>query len=368
MDILQNIDWQDLILRLLLTAVTVLLIWQLRRVIIRILLPLLKRYAQRNHWAVDDLLLDTITTPVHLVIIALGIHVAALILSADGVPTFIEHLSRSLVIVALFSALYKIIGLLTRTTTIVTSTIGLKIDKQLLPFMRTALQVILMALAVVIVLQEWEYDVGGLIAGLGLGGLAFALAAEDTVANLFGFTTIVGDRPLVQGEFIVTSDVTGVVERVGFRSTRIRQMDQAIVTIPNSTLANSVITNWSRLQKRWINMTIGVTYHTTPDQMRELLARLEQLLKDHEDADPDSVTVLFNKFGDSALEVMVRAYLRIADWTVFMKTQQGIMLEIMDIVSDLGLTFAFPSQSLYIEQVAAGSAAPLAPKAEETPE
>ncbi len=360
MEALQNIDMQDLILRILLTIVAVLVIWQLRRAVFRIVLPLLRQYAKRNSWDVDDLLRDAIRTPVRLLIIALGIYVAALILSADGVPSFIDHLTRSLVIVALFSVLYKIVGLLTRSTTIVSGATGLKIDDQLLPFVRTALQVVLVALAVVITLQEWEYDVGGLIAGLGLGGLAFALAAEDTVANLFGFTTIVGDRPLLQGEFIVTPDVSGVVERVGFRSTRIRQMDQAIVTIPNSALANSVITNWSRLEKRWVNMTIGVTYHTTPDQMRALLARLEQLLKDHEDVDPDSVTVLFMNFGDSALEVLVRAYMRIADWTVFQKTRQGVMLEIMDIVADLGLSFAFPSQSLYIEQAPPGSAVPFA--------
>ena len=351
METLQNIDVQDLVLRLVLTALALAAIWMLRRAVTRLLMPLLRRLVGRSRLDVDDVLVDAIRLPVRLLIIALGIYVAALILSPDGLSAFIENLVRSLVIAALFVVLYKAVGLVTRSSPIVADLTGLRIDAQLLPFVRTALQVVLVAIAVVIVLQEWDYDVGGLIAGLGLGGLAFALAAEDTVANLFGFTTIVGDRPLAVGEFIVTPDVEGIVEHVGFRSTRIRTLDRAIVTIPNSKLASSVVTNWSRLKDRRLNMTLGLAYDTTSDQMRTLLERLKALLRSREHVIEDTITVLFTGFGDSALEVLVRCYIALPDWTAFMEEQQAILLTIMDTMKELGLSFAPSGQAVQIEVV-----------------
>lgn len=351
MEKLLSLDLQEILIRLLLALLALVVIWALRRVILRLVLPLMRRLVRRSGTDVDDVVLNAITAPVHLLVLALALYVAAAILLPEGIPDFIVHLTRTLVILAVFAALHKTVGLITRSAVTLASLTGLKLDEQLLPFIRTATQVILIALALVIVLQEWQYDVGGLITGLGLGGLAFALAAQDTAANLFGFTTIVSDRPFTVGEYIVTPDVSGTVEHVGFRSTRIRQLDQAIVTIPNSTLANSVITNWSRLTKRRLDLTIGVTYDTGSGQMRELLTRIKAMLEARDAVIADSITVLFSKLGDSALEVLVRAYIALPDWGDFMAEQEAILLAIMDVVEELGLSFAFPSQSVYIEQM-----------------
>lgn len=344
-------ELQDSLARLLLAALALLAIWLLRRLVIRLLLPLFRRLVRRSKMDVDDLLLQAIGTPVRLLLIALGLHVAVEIATPGPVPLFVQHLTRTLVILAVFAAAYQTVGLATRSTPFLSDLTGVRIDEQLLPFVRTALRIVLLAIAIVIVLQEWEYDVGGLIAGLGLGGLAFALAAQDTAANLFGFTTIVGDRPLVVGEYIITPDVSGTVERVGFRSTRIRQLDQAIVTIPNSKLASSVILNWSRLSRRRVNFTIGITYAARSDDIRRLIERIEDLLKTHEAVIEDTITVLFTNFGDSALEILVRCYVTITDWTEYMREQQAIMLAVMDLVRELGLDFAFPSRSVYIENL-----------------
>ncbi|MBN1963225.1 MAG: mechanosensitive ion channel family protein [Anaerolineae bacterium] len=359
--LLQSIDWRDFALRLGVAAALVLVVWLARRLLTRTLLPRLRRLTQQSKFDGDDILLKAIKLPVNLLFLALAIHLGMAALSPEGVGSFVEHLARTLVIMAVFSLLYQTVGLATRSVTVVANFTGMTIDQQLLPFVRTALRIVIGALAIVAVLQEWQYDVAGLIAGFGLSGLAFALAAEDTVSNLFGFTTIVGDRPLAVGEFIVTPDVTGTVEKVGFRSTRIRQLDQAVVTIPNSKLANSVITNWSRLYKRWVNMTIGLTYNTTSEQLREFIERVKTMLAGHELVDPESVRVIFTGFGDSALEVLIRAYFTIADWTLFMEKQQEVMLDIMDIVNELGLGFAFPSQSVYIEQLPREDPLPLIP-------
>ncbi len=324
-------------------------LWLAQRALFRLVLPRLRRLAHSTSTEADDALLDAVRMPLQLLVWALAVAAASTILWAEP-PTFATSLTRTLIIVAIFTALYKAIGLIMRSARGLAAITGIRIDEQLLPFLRTMLKAVVVVLAVLTVLGEWQYDIGGLIAGLGVSGLAVALAAENTVANVFGFATIVGDRPLAVGEYISTPDVTGTVEHVGFRTTRIRQLDRALVTIPNSKLAGSVVTNWSRLTQRRLDMTIGLTYSTTSAQMRALLAQLEALLRSREAVAGDTVTVLFTGFGDSALNVRLIAYLQLPDWKAFMQEQQEIMLQIMDIVAAMGLSFAYPSQSVYIEQ------------------
>ncbi len=350
---------EEIGLRLALAAGALVIIFALPRLIARLIGPLLQRIAAREAQNGEGDLLDALTTPIRLVMIALGLYVAAALLLPKGVPEFVQQLSRTLIIISLFSLLYKMVGRFTRSTRLLAGLTGLRIDEQLLPFLRTGIQIVLVALAIVIVLQEWKYDVNGLIAGLGLSGLAFALAAEDTVANLFGFTTIVGDRPLTVGEYIATPDVSGTVERVGFRSTRIRQPDQAVVTIPNSKLASSVITNWSRLSKRRLDFTLGLDYGPTSAQMRALLDRLETLLRSRERVEATSIQVLFTGFKENSLDVRLICFIRHKDWLDFMREQQEIMLQIMDIVAALGLDYANPNRPLIVEQ--ARLAPPAAP-------
>ncbi|NJL96044.1 MAG: mechanosensitive ion channel family protein [Anaerolineae bacterium] len=219
----------------------------------------------------------------------------------------------------------------------------------------------LIALGVVLVLEQWGYNVSALVAGLGIGGLAIALAAQDTLANLFGFTTIAGDRPLVVGEYIVTPDVEGIVEYVGLRSTWIRQLNQALVVVPNATLAGSVITNWSRLNKRQMQSVLTLEYDTTAPQMQRFLEAMRGMLRARPLIDPDSVVVLFTEFSDSALEVLVRCYVHESDWVAFHQEKERVNLEIMNLMATHGLSFAFPSRSIYIENMPPLSPAGFAP-------
>lgn len=350
LDKLQALDFQLILTRLGLVVLMLVGLWILRRLIKRIVLPRLGRITQRSETGIDDILFEAIDIPLQLLISALGLSIAAAIIW-ELPPAWISHLSRTLLIVGAFAFLYNVTGLFTRSTTILTSALGIQVDEKLLPFLRTAFKVIIVALGIVVILQEWEFDVAGLIAGLGVSGLAIALAAEDTIANLFGFTTIVGDGMLAIGEFVMTPDVSGVIEHVGFRSTRIRQLDQALVSIPNSALANSVVTNWSRLNMRRLDTVLGLTYATDSAQMRDFMTRIEALIRSREDVVQDSVTVFFTAFGGSSLDVRIIASFLIPDWTAFQMEKQEIMLQIMDIVEEMGLSFAFPSQSLYLEQV-----------------
>lgn len=355
MDILQL--WRDLpsevthnILRVLLAILVLVLVWLMRRVLAWAIVAPLRRLTQGTRYEWINLLLDTLTPSVRLLVIVAGIVIGAQILEVDySTVLFLRHLIRSLVVLAVFIGLYRFVEVIAPTSARLFRLTGLDIPDRLLPFIRTAAKLSLAVLCIVVVIQEWGYDVSGIVAGAGLAGLAFSLAAQDTVANLFGFTTIVGDQPFVVGEFIKTPDVEGTVEHVGVRSTRIRQPNQAYVTIPNSRLAQSVILNWSRLSKRWLDLTLPIMYSADSDRLQALLDRTRAMLQARELVQTDSVIVYFVDFGESGIKILVRAYILLPDWGAFTAEKERIYLEIMKIIKDLGLAIAFPGRSVYIE-------------------
>lgn len=343
---------QDLIVRLLLFVLALVMIWVLRRaltaVIVRPVRKLIKRTGQQR----DEEILDAVLLPMRYFVIAAALLVSVRILGiGDGVSQFVERIGRSIIIFGIVLLIYRLIDLFAPSSNRLFALTGLSIEERLLPFFRTGIKIVLIAITLVIIIQEWGYDVSGLVAGIGLGGLAISLAAQDTIANLFGFTAIVGDRPFDVGEYIVTPDVEGLVEHVGIRSTRVRRLDQALVSVPNNKLANSAILNWSRLSKRRVDYILGVTYDANSEDMRMLLHRIREMLKARPTVDPDSVVAYFVNFGDSSLEILVRAFVLLRDWGEFTAEREQINLEVMDIVSDLGMSVAFPSRSIYIENL-----------------
>jgi len=356
-DLLKRIppDSRETLLRILLVVLILILSWLLRRVLIWLVTKPIKRAVTRTGMQWDHALASTIEQPSRLVLFGIWLFTTAHILEIDStIVVFVDNLSRSLFILAVFIVLFKMINILAYSTQRVAELTSMHIDDQLLPFIRTVFQLILSILAAALMIEVWGYDVAGIVTGLGIGGLAIALAAQETLSNLFGFGMVVSDNPFTIGDYIVTPDATGIVEKVGWRSTRIRQLDQAIVTIPNSTIANSAITNWSRLSKRWIDIEFGVTYSTTADQMEELLERGQDMLIQREHVDSDTIQIIFKELGTSSLDVLVRCYIDLSDWYDWMKEKEKINLELMRLIADMGLIIALPSRSVYIESVPSG--------------
>jgi MscS family membrane protein len=340
-------ELRDNLTRIVLAALVLLLFWLLRRLLAALVVRPLHVLAKRTNSGWDEVFLAIVTIPARLIIIAIGLLVGAEILNVDVTTSvFVVHLARVFIIIALLMAAYQIVDALAPSSNRLFSFTGLTINERLLPFMRTAIKLILLAVAVVIIIQEWGYDVSGLVAGLGLGGLAFSLAAKDTVENLFGFTTIVSDQPFMVGEFIKSNDIEGTVEHVGIRSTRIRQQDQSYVIVPNSKLASSPILNWSRLSKRWYNTTLRVTYNASRQEIVELMTRIRAMLTAREHVQRDSIVVNFINFGDNGFEILVRCYINLADWPAFTNERETINLEIMRIYEELGLKIAFPGHAI----------------------
>jgi MscS family membrane protein len=334
--------------RIALALLVLLLIWLLRRLLTGLVVAPLRRILKRFAWG--EPLLDIITLPARLIIIAFGLAVGAEILRIDPTANvIIQTLIRSLLILSIFVLLYRAVNALAPTSAALLRVTGLSIHERLLPFIRTVSKLVIVALAIVVVMQEWGYDVTGLVAGLGLGGLAFSLAAKDTVENLFGFTNIVGDQPFVVGDYIKTSEVEGIVEKVGVRSTRVRQLDQSLVTVPNGKLASSTVTNWSRLSKRWMNFTLRITYDARRVDLEALLKALRELLTSRGTVEPSSVVVRLMGFGDNGYDLLVRCYILKPDWAEFTDEQQAIYLDILRLLERLRLHIAFPARTFLNE-------------------
>lgn len=343
---------QEFIGQLLLLILVLVLIFVLRRVALWIVFKPLRRISQRTPMLNDQRLFDLAAVPVRYIVIAIALFMGAEIMDLGGrVNIFVENLARSFVILGILFTLYRLPDIFMPTSQQLLAITGMAIEDRLIPFLRTAIKLFIIALGLVILLQEWEYDVSGLIAGLGLGGLALSLAAQDTVSNLFGFVAIVSDRPFNVGEFVVTPDAEGIVEHVGLRTTRIRRLDQGVIYVPNRKMADAAVLNWSRLSKRRMDYVLGVTYDSTSDDLRVLLHRIREMLKSQPLVDPDSVVAYFIGFGDSSLNILIRSFVHLSDWGEFHAEQERLHMLVMDIIRDLGMSVAFPSRSLYLETV-----------------
>jgi len=314
----------------------------------------LKKFTDRSKSELDDRLLQAFRRPAFFLVYISGFYLALEILNlpTDPVdaPRFITALFTSLLIVDAAWFLSSATGILEIYMRRFTAGTETKLDDQLVPLVRRAVRVIIYVIAFVMIIQNLGYSVSSLLAGLGLGGLAFALAAKDSLANMFGSVTIFTDRPFQVGDWIKVGDSEGVVEDVGFRSTRIRTFEKTLITVPNSTLTHTAIENMDARSLRRIKMTIGVTYDTTADQMEKAVESIRELLREHEDISQDYWLVYFTDFGAYSLNIFVYCFSKSKVWAEYLEIKQQVNLAIMRRLEALGLEFAFPSQTVYLKK------------------
>ncbi len=348
------IDWNnlsalvgDILIRLPLILGALVILIVIRSLVSRILLRVLIRLFSRatNTDTIGTTLRKLLIVPINYLLFAALIDVFARVYEiAPPLSTLIFQVTRTLVLVAAFVFFMRLINVLTSTRGGLFRFTGVLIEESLLPFARTGLQILVVLIGAAVIVATWGYDISGLIAGLGIGGLAISLAAQDTLSNLFGFTALVSDRPFHVGEYIKTPDVEGKVEQVGIRSTRVRQMNQALVSIPNSKLAASTILNWSRLSKRQIDFTLAIHYNTPSNKLDQLLAAIREHLSQRDSVESDSIVVYLINLTAQGIEILVRCYVNIADWTVFTAEKERILLDLMRLLESLDIDVALPYQ------------------------
>ena len=217
-------------------------------------------------------------------------------------------------------------------------------------FIANVLKVIIIALAVVVIISELGYNITGLITGLGLGGLTFSLAAQSTASNLFAGFSIVADKPFDVGDYIVTPSLEGTVEDITMRSTRVRTVADTVVVIPNSKLVDEPITNATRMNKRYVDMTIGLTYDADAATLRNVIEDIKTMLEAHREVQQDRILVAFKGFGDSSQDIRILYFTKTTALDPSLRVQEDINFKIKDIVEKNGASFAFPSVSIYEEK------------------
>lgn len=216
-------------------------------------------------------------------------------------------------------------------------------------FLANVAKIVIYALGIVVIISEVGYDITGLITGLGLGGLTFSLAAQDTAKNLFSGFAIISDKPFDVGDRISTVDLDGTVEEITMRSTRIRTFSDTVVVVPNASLVDSPITNWSRMNKRFSEITIGLTYDTSTETLHKCIDDIDEMLHEHSGVDDERILVTFNEFSDSSLDIQIIFYTKPTGYDDYLRVCENVNFKIKDIVEGNGASFAFPSTSVYVE-------------------
>ena len=199
-----------------------------------------------------------------------------------------------------------------------------------------------------IILDLLNVNVTALIAGISIGGLALALAAKDTVQNLFGSAMIFIDRPFQVGDYILAGGHEGTVVEVGFRSTRIMQIDTSIVSIPNGAVADMPLTNLGVRLSRLFNITIGVTYETPPDLIQEYIARLKQLILDHPKTNDDPFYVNLSGLADSSISIMFRCQVQVESYAEDVVVKEELLFSIIRLAEEMGVEFAYPTTTVHM--------------------
>ena len=224
-----------------------------------------------------------------------------------------------------------------------------KLDDLLAPLVGRSLKVFVGLIGVVSVAELFNLPITSLLTGLGIGGIAIAMAAKDTIANIFGSLTVVMDRPFHIGDWVVIGEVEGTVEQLGFRSTRVRTFYNSVVSIPNSTLITAQVDNMGARRYRRLKMTLGLTYDTPPDKIEAFCAGIRDLISKTAAMRQDYYEVHFNAYNASSLDVLVYAFFETKDWSEELKARHIFLIEIKHLAASLGVEFAYPTQTLHLE-------------------
>jgi len=327
------------------------LIWLSKIIIRRTIFDFLGKFVVKTSTKVDDKILKAIKRPTEFLIVVVGAYFALDILSlGDPIGFIADDAVMSLFYVAIFWIVYNSLEPLSYIIVGYTKVFGKGLSDDITNFIINIFKFLIFAIAFMTILQEWGYNISGFLASLGLIGMALALAARDTVSNLFGSVVIFVDKPFEVGDWIKTNDVEGTVETIGMRSTKVRTFAHALVSAPNGTLAHSAILNWTKMGKRRVKFNIGLTYNTDEKQMKNIVSQIKDMLNNHDDIHKESIHIYFSAFGDSSLNIFCYYFTNTTAWDKFMHIREDTLFKIMNIVKTNNSSFAFPSQSLYIEK------------------
>ncbi len=330
-------------------AVFLVLAYLLRRVVTTFLFGFLRRLAAKTETTLDDKLFPALEAPVAALIVVTGALAALKVLklseTSDATVGYASTLAYSFVV---FWLLLRAFNTVLDHLHEVAGQKGMGIAA-FMPWIKKALVTIFVVFGVLMVAQSLGADVKAFLAGLGIGGLAFALAAQDTIANLFGSIVVAIDQPFKLGDTVKIGANTGAVEDIGLRSTKLRLLDKSLLVVPNKLMASEVVTNLSRFTQRRVEQIIGLTYDTTPEQMEQIVEEFRALIRAEAEVDAATVQVFFRDYAASSLDIWIAYLTRSSDLNVHLAAKQRVNLALMRAVAARGLSFAFPTSVMHLD-------------------
>lgn len=335
-------SWQHYAIAMAILAISYLL----RRVVTKTVFGLLKRLTARTEYTIDDELAVTLQKPVATLIAVTGAVMALKVLKltpeADRARLYVQTVAFAMV--GLWTALVTLSTILDHLQVVARKReLGVA---AFMPWIKKSLIALLLMLGVLLAAQSLGADVKAFLAGLGIGGLAFALAAQDTLANVFGSVVVAIDQPFRVGEFVQIGNFSGKVEDIGLRSTKLRTSQRTLVAVPNKTVAQEAINNFGRMPERRVELTLGVTYGSEPEQIEALLRDIRELLKNDPEVHQEFVAVNFLNFGTFSLDVQIIYFTADPDLLKSFAVRERINFAVMRLVRANGLSFAFPTQTI----------------------
>ena len=327
-----------------------LIFYVLRRLFARFVINKLNKLVNKTSTKIDNTVVEVIEGPLKFLPIVLGFFIATsyieISLEAQG---FIDLLNRTLITIFIFWLLHQLVI----PFSFIIKNFEDKISKPLVNWTLKGLEIIIIILGIVAVLELWGIKVGPVIAGLGLFGVAVALGAQDLFKNLISGIMILMEKRFTIGDVIlVSNEVEGVVEQIGFRSTLVRRFDSTPVMIPNYKFAEQSVTNYSRRHHRRIRWLIGLEYKTSVNQLKQIRDSITKLIENNQNFAKNENSGFFvriDSFSDSSIDMLVQVFTVTNDWSEFLKIKEDLAVSLIEIVEANKAAFAFPSQSLYVE-------------------
>ena len=311
----------------------------------------LKKLAARTSTKFDDLLLELLNGPVKIISFVIFLHIG---LSVFSWPPMVQNIfAKGLNLTVIFAFVYLLLKAIDLALGFWkarhSATADGAFSEQLFPILRKSLKIFVLVVAFLFICDNvFNYDIKTILASLSIGGLALGLAAQDTLSNFFGAVVVFVDKPFRIGDAIKLPEAEGVVESIGMRSTRVRNIDGHLITVPNKTMGNATITNITSRPTIKSQTDIGITYDTSVEKLKRALTVLEEIYKAHPKT--HDVLIAFNKFADSALNIQVIHWWKSTDPKEQLLGMQELNLAVKKRFDEEGISFAFPSQTVYLKQ------------------
>jgi MscS family membrane protein len=321
-----------------------------RKIIYKFIIKKIQNFTAKTDNKIDDEIINAIEKPLSYIPVIFGVYIAVEYLNPQGTAeTIFKNLIHCSIVFVLFWAFYNLV----EAFAWVLEKLESIFDKSLIHWLKKIIKGAFVFIGFAAVLEIWGIQIGPIIAGLGLFGVAVALGAQDLFKNLISGILILAEQRFAIGDWVrVEGIVEGTVESIGFRSTKIRRFDKAPVFVPNSRLSDNSVINFSEMTFRRISWMIALRYDTTIDQLKTIRNEIEAFLLENEDFVNPPLVPLFvriDNFNNSSIDLMIYCFTKTTVWKEWLEIKEGLALEVKKIVENSGTDFAFPSQSVYIE-------------------